>query len=328
MRQTITGHPTDLPHKLVLMRATNSSGRTVIGGPANFWLFDEQDGFDLTHPSDPDAPPVYPRMTLQTSKTPVTLAPRQTALVVIDMQNLFLSSAMGRPKGPGHAAEEALLTKGIPAARRAGIRILWLNWGIADERLQTMPPLFIRNFGFSFQRPAGASDLDSNIKQEWRHTEKGIGLPWGKVTLDDSSTVDAGRLLMRDQWNTELYGGLVGAYEEGLHLTPADVKFHKESYSGFRGGNTEFAEYLKSEGIRSLIFSGVNTDQCVLGTLMDAAHQGYDTIMLQDACGTASPGFAQETVEFNAERALGFRSSCDDLLKAAEHIDYSGSNSE
>jgi len=107
---------------------TGSGGeKTIIGTADNFWLFDENSGFDITHPETPSSPLIYPRLTLQTSKTPVTLAPQKTAVVVIDMQNVFLSSAMGREKSPGHAAERALLTKCIPAARKAHIRILWLT---------------------------------------------------------------------------------------------------------------------------------------------------------------------------------------------------------
>ncbi|KAF2802145.1 Isochorismatase hydrolase, partial [Mytilinidion resinicola] len=263
-------------------------------------------------------------LTLQTSKTPVTLAPQKMALVVIDMQNVFLSSALGRKKGPGHAVEQALLSKCIPAARKAGIRILWLSWGISDEGLQTLPPMFYRNFGFTFNPTEDGPEFTAGgSKQQWRHTDDGIGLSLGNVTLEDGRSVDAGRLLMKNQWNTELHGGLADAYREGSRCTPADVKFHKESHSGFWGGNTEFAQYLQSEGIRTLLFAGLNTDQCVLATLQDAAPQGYDTIMPKDACGTTSPEFAQQMVEFNAEKAFGFQAACDDLVHAAEHVEHS-----
>ena len=58
---------------------------------------------------------------------PVTIAPSKTALVVIDMQNVFLSAALGRSRGEGHTAEDVLLEHGIPAARKAGTQILWLT---------------------------------------------------------------------------------------------------------------------------------------------------------------------------------------------------------
>lgn len=311
------------------MSTISTSKRTVIGGADNFWLFDEQLGFDVTHPSSPDSAPIYPRLTLQTSKTPVTLAPQKTAVVVIDMQNLFLSSAMGREKGPGHAVEQALLEKCIPAARKANIRILWLTWGISEEGLRSVPPMFFRNFGLTFQPESNNSaESTSSLEQKWRPQKGGIGKSVGKVTLEDGTSIDGGRLLMKDQWNTGLHGGLASAFEEGMKLTPADARFHKETHSGFWGGNTEFAKHLQREGLNTLLFAGVNTDQCVLATMQDAAQQGYDTIMLKDACGTVSPQFAQDMVEFNAHKAFGFQSSCDNFLYGAGHIETSAAKSE
>ncbi|KAF2107100.1 isochorismatase family protein [Lophiotrema nucula] len=309
--------------------STVSSTKTVIGTAENFWLFDEKNGFDITHPKTPDSPLVYPRMTLQTSKAPVTLAPQKTAIVLIDMQNFFLSSAVGREKGLGHDAERALLTKCIPAARKAHIRILWLTWGISDEGLRTVPPMFYRNFALTFAPESSTLvNATSGANQEWRPTDGGIGEPLGKVTLEDGTSVDGGRMLIKDQWNTELHGDLVKAYSDGSHLKPADIRFHKETHSGFWGGNTEFARFIKREGIKTLLFAGVNTDQCVLATMQDAAQQGYDTIMLKDACGTVSPHFAQQMVEFNAHKAFGFQSNCDEFLHGAEHVEVSGPKSE
>jgi nicotinamidase-related amidase len=308
------------------MSTASSSKMAVIGTADNFWLFDEKLGFDITHPSSPDSALVYPRLTLQTSKTPVTLAPQKTAVVVIDMQNVFLSPAMGRENGAGHAAVQALLEKGIPAARKANIRILWLTWGINDEGLRTVPPMFYRNFGFTFSN--NTAHTTSNSEQQWRQMDSGIGQPVGKVTLGNGTSIDGGKLLMKDQWNTELYDGLANAYSEGMKLTPADVMFHKETHSGFWGGNTEFAQYINREDLKTLLFAGVNTDQCVLATMQDAAQQGYDTIMLKDACGTVSPQFAQDMVEFNAHKAFGFQTNCDDFLYGAEHVEELAVNSE
>ncbi|KAF2788953.1 Isochorismatase hydrolase [Melanomma pulvis-pyrius CBS 109.77] len=311
------------------MSTPSSNNKTIIGSADNFWLFDEKLGFDITHPSNPDSPLIYPRLTLQTSKTPVTLAPHKTAIVVIGMQNFFLSSAMGREIGSGHAAEQAILEKCIPAARKANIRILWLTWGISNEGLRTVPPMFYRNFGLTFipesNVPANATNKS---KQQWQPTVGGIGQSVGNVTLEDGTSIDGGRTLMKDQWNTELHGGLANAYNEGSKLSPADIRFHKETHSGFWGDNTDFARYIKREGLKPLLFAGVNTDQCVLATMQDAAQQGYDTIMLKDACSTVSPQFAQDAVEFNAHKAFGFQSSCDDLLYGAEHVEISAAKLE
>ena len=74
----------------------------VIGGLKNFWLYSKAAGYDLTHPSTPDAAPIYPRLNLETTTSRVTIDPKRTALVIIDLQNYFLSPALGRPvNSPG-----------------------------------------------------------------------------------------------------------------------------------------------------------------------------------------------------------------------------------
>jgi hypothetical protein len=68
---------------------------TVVGNAhSNFWLYTPDQGFDLTHPTTPDGPAVYPQVTLRTSTMPVKITLNKTGLIVIDMQNIFLSPAL------------------------------------------------------------------------------------------------------------------------------------------------------------------------------------------------------------------------------------------
>jgi nicotinamidase-related amidase len=129
-------------------------------------------------------------------------------------------------------------------------------------------------------------------------------------------------LLMRDQWNAGLYGPLVGVYEEGRELEGGreDVWIHKNRMSALWADKTTLGEFLEQQGIRSLLFSGVNTDQCVGGTLQDAFSKGYDCVLLEDAAGTSSPGFAQEGIEYNARKSWGFATSCGEFAKGVEEM--------
>lgn len=230
----------------------------VIGNPSNFWLYSTREDFDLTHPSTPAAMEVEPRLTLKTSTSPITLSPTRTALVIIDMQNYFLSPSFGRSKGTGHIAMDNLLENAIPAARKAGIRIVWLNWGLTDEDVKEMPPAVKRAFGFEavaghVEEPAnGLKNVDSfseraegvgvdkhgNMRSQSSHTlqekgrnartYKGLGSPCGDVTLPEGKTVDAGRQLVRGSWNAALYPPLDAAFEEGEKLANVpDVWIHK-----------------------------------------------------------------------------------------------------
>lgn len=86
--------------------------------------------------------------------------------------------------------------------------------------------------------------------------------------------------------------------------------------SGLWGTSTDLQEFLDERGLRTLLFTGVNTDQCVSGTLTDAFSKGYDCILLSDGAGTTSPQFAQECIEFNAAGTYGFVSDCKNLFEA------------
>jgi len=107
----------------------------VIGTEKNFWRYSTRTGFDLTRSADPKASPSTSKVTVETKTTPITIDPAKSALVIIDMQNFFLSEAFGRKKGGGHAALEQLVEHAIPAARKAGIKVIWLNWGLTDEEV-------------------------------------------------------------------------------------------------------------------------------------------------------------------------------------------------
>ncbi|KAH0161539.1 Isochorismatase hydrolase, partial [Aureobasidium melanogenum] len=150
---------------------------------------------------------------------------------------------------------------------------------------------------------------------------KGLGAWCGELKLADGTTVDAGRLLMRDAWNSALYPPLDTLYAEGLNLpSKPDVWIHKDRMSGMWGARTDCEDFLEEKGIRSLLFAGVNTDQCVSGTFTDAFSKGYDCVMLRDACGTTSPEFSQQCIEFNAAKSWGFVATCEDLAKGVEKM--------
>lgn len=267
------------------------------------------------------------------------------------MQNFFLSPCLGRPRdGQGLKACDKLLKHAIPACRKAGIRIIWLNWGLTEQDIEEMPPTTLRAFGFKTipqeSTTNDVNDVQSNrddyriendlgeVKELPAKTPlgkdprlyKGLGTDIGMIELDDGGTTEAGRLLMRDTWNSALYPSLEQARQEGLsgNVKRKDVWIHKDRMSGLWGTETACTRYLKEQGIRTLFFAGVNTDQCVGGSLQDAVTKGWDCIMLSDACATTSPQYSQDCVEYNAARSWGFVTSCEDLASGVDNIQESG----
>lgn len=76
--------------------------------------------------------------------------------------------------------------------------------------------------------------------------------------------------------------------------------------------------YLEDNKLTTLFFAGVNTDQCVSGTLQDAYSKGFDCILLRDACGTTSPSFARECIEYNCVGGGGFMMDTEQLAQGVE----------
>ena len=81
-----------------------------------------------------------------------------------------------------------------------------------------------------------------------------------------------------------------------LRLPPGALIFNKgtcaeaEAYSAFSG--TALASTLRALGVRRLVVGGLATDYCVLSTVRDALHEGFDVFVLEDAVRAvdASPG--------------------------------------
>lgn len=140
-----------------------------------------------------------------------------------------------------------------------------------------MPAAAARGFARSLITPP----LDTTTSKQARF---GFGSDMGE---------GRGRLLMAGSWNAALYAPLQEASRPD-----ADVFCNKDRISGLWHGETPLAKALEAGGFRTLLFAGVNTDQCVLGTLADAYFRGWDCVMVEDCCATTTPG-GQETTVYN-----------------------------
>ena len=335
----------------------SSVSRVLVGEVPNYWLYSPTPpSYDLTRPAPPHFPKPSPNSTinLATSKEHIIISPNQTALVVVDMQNFFLSAALGAaPHSPGNAAKDVLLKSAIPATRRAGMRIMWMNWGLTDEDVKTAPPSVVKGFDFDREprRIVGGNEdhlrrssdehprvlIDDKeitripkadryvvsmiVDEAVRRRTEGIGFDLGSVKLDDGQTVDAGRMLMRGTWNAALCPELDRIFQESKSMGDmSDILIHKNRMSGFWAPDGEAVVALKKAGITTLLFAGIKTDVCVMDSLLDAWHVGFDVILLKDACGTTSPSYASKAVEFNCARLWGFVTDSNSLQKGVDDM--------
>jgi len=189
-----------------------------------------------------------------------------TAMIVIDMQDLFCRLRPGESAAPT-AQPIRPLQELLPHLRERDVPVIWLNWGNRPDKLNQAPGVI-----HPFHRQGG---------------------PIPPILDKDSS--DA-------------------AIIAGLVPEPSDIHIDKFRLSGF--WDTELDSVLRNLRAQTLLFAGVNLDQCVYATLMDAHCLGYDCVLVEDCAATRSPGFCTEATLYNVERGLGFVTTSASLLGA------------
>lgn len=209
----------------------------------------------------------------------VTFDLQRSAAIVIDMQNDFC-----HPEGwlgqigvdvAAARAPIAPLQQLLPALRQAKMPVIWLNWGNRADRLNLSPALH------HVYNPYG----------------NGVG-------LGDPLPASGAPVLEAGSWAAAVVD----------ELTPAasDIRIDKYRMSGFQ--DTVLDSVLRNLGVTTLLFAGVNVDQCVLCTLQDANFHGFDCLLLEDCSATTSPGYCLDATLYNVQQCFGFVIQSADLL--------------
>lgn len=216
--------------------------------------------------------PVLPRpMTVQAQGKLVTFDLARTAMLIVDMQNDFC-----HPKGwLAHIGVDvaparrpiAPLQRLLPMLRGASVPVIWVNWGNRPDRLNLSPSLL------HVYNPSGS----------------GIG-------LGDALPGSGAKVLERGSWSAAII--------EELPVEPTDIHVAKYRMSGFQ--DTELDSILRNLGVTTLMFAGVNADQCVLCTLQEANFRGYDCLLLEDCAATTSPDYCMAATIYNVNQCFGF----------------------
>ncbi|MEL6326956.1 MAG: isochorismatase family cysteine hydrolase, partial [Cyanobacteria bacterium J06626_23] len=205
--------------------------------------------------ADLSRPPLPPRLVrFQSDTKQLTIDLAKTACLVIDMQNDFCHpdgwlAHIGVDVSPARTPIEPLQQL-LPALRSAQIPILWVNWGNRPDLL----------------------NISAGLRHVYNPTGTGIG-------LTDPLPSNGAPVLTKGSW--------AAAVVDELPADPADIQIDKYRMSGF--WDTPLDSILKNLGKTTLLFAGVNADQCVLCTLQDANFLGYDCILLRECTATTSP---------------------------------------
>jgi nicotinamidase-related amidase len=223
-----------------------------VGNGINYWRLLSNGTYDLTrseiaHVTSPrEIPCTGPRAS-------ALIEPSRSVLVIIDMQNYFLHPALAPQSSDGRAAVEPTI-KLVEAFRENDIKVAWVNWGLTNSDLLYLPPSV----------KAGASP-------ELR-ADQTIGGEMGEYEFENT-TITAGPMLAAGSWNVEPYGALKEVVEAGVQAG-TDWLIPKNRLSGLWGAQTPLGMFLQQNEITTIFIGGVDADQCVRTTFMDAYFKG------------------------------------------------------
>lgn len=253
-----------------------ASEQRSLGIPPNAWRVSET-------MADLSRPPLPPRtISLKSDTKQLTLDLNKTACLVVDMQNDFchpdgwLASVVGVDVTPARQPIPPL-QQILPALRQAQVPILWVNWGNRPDLLNISPAL----------------------RHVYNPTGEGSGLA-------DPLPKNGAPILTQGSW--------AAAVVDELPPAESDIWVDKYRMSGF--WDTPLDSILRNLGKTTLLFAGVNADQCVLCTLQDANFLGYDCILLRDCTATTSPDYCFQATLYNVNQCFGFVADSTTLLAA------------
>jgi ureidoacrylate peracid hydrolase len=178
------------------------------------------------------------------------LAPEQTAVVVVDMQQGFVGTggAWDRMGVDSRTAQATIapIARVLTTGREAGLSVVYLTMDLDSDR----PPEVGGGAGYWTQ-------------ERWT---RWIAAGEPKATVDPDCRLPPGIM------ESDILPALAPA--------PGDAIARKSRWTGFY--NTDLDAILMQRGITTLIFTGVTTSNCVEATLRDAFFRDYRCLLLAD----------------------------------------------
>lgn len=213
----------------------------------------------------------------------LTIDMNRTAVIVVDMQNDFCTSGGWIDYiGGDYAALQAPIApinRLLSVLRDIEVPIIWLNWGNRTDRMNLSP----------------------SVLHVYNGDGEGKGI--GELLPMYNSPV-----LEKYSWGA--------AIVDELQVEESDIFVDKYRMSGF--WDTPLDSILRNLRVDTLLFAGVNLDQCVMATLQDAVNNGYDSILLEDCCATNSPTYCAQATIFNVKQCYGFVAQSSSFIRAVD----------
>ena len=214
---------------------------------------------------------------LRAEAEPAEIELSRLAVVIIDMQNAFVSRGgmfdlLGIDIEPSRRVIQQIRSI-LEAARSRNIKVIHVTHRLSPD-LRELGPVSMY-FNNRFIR-AGRE------KPEWRD-----------------------KMILRGTWGAEIV--------EELQPLAGEIVIEKPRYSAFAGTNLD--EVLRTFDIRHLIFAGVATNVCVESTIRYAYHLEYFPVLVADA-SAAAPVERHESSVANIKQCFGRVTTTKDVLEA------------
>ncbi len=221
------------------------------------------------------------RVLLQAEPEPLEIDLQRTAVIVVDMQNAFVSKGgifdlWGKDISKAQKITEPI--KRISSTARAkGLKVVYIAHRHSPDLHDGGGP----------NSPYWHKGMISSYREqpEWRDK------------LNISST-----------WGAEIV--------KELKPQEGDILVVKPRYSAFFGTNLD--TILKTYDVKYLIFTGVSTTICVDTSIRDAFNLEYFSILISDAVASGSPSFVDEVTISNVKRCFAWVTTSENILRAIE----------
>jgi ureidoacrylate peracid hydrolase len=94
-------------------------------------------------------------------------------------------------------------------------------------------------------------------------------------------------ICVRGTWDADIVDEIKPAPEDHVVVKRRDSAFH----------DTEIGVWMKSLGVDTLVFCGIDTSICVEASLRDAFNNGYDVVLISDATASGNTKHFESTLE-------------------------------
>lgn len=248
----------------------------ILGSRNNYYLVNNQCTDMVRQQPDPVV------IQLNAQKRNISIDLNRTAIIVIDMQNDFctkggIADSLWGVNLHQMRAPIPPINQLTHQLRQLNVPIIWVNWGNRADR-SNLSPCLLQVFNPDGETPGLGDAITHQPSQAILEKNS-----WGAAIVDELD-IDSQKDLFVDKYRMS-----------GFWDTPLD-------------------SILRQLDCKTILFAGVNIDQCVFTTLTDANFLGYDTILIEDACATSSPEFCTQAVLYNVRQCFGFTTTSEDLL--------------